>query len=205
MIIKALLWIKAHKSTAGAIAALALLGSLFAYVILSQTRQARYRGWDMLSQAQILALNNRAQEAFKLLNEMEAVYSGNAIGDFALLQKANLLVRGGDYNQAIETYQKVALRQKTNALLPLAKLGTAKAFEAANMLDKAEREYEGFLVSYSDHFSAAEAYEGLARVAEAKGDANKARDNFEKIRVLYPDTIWSKLAETKLKALPGTK
>ena len=203
--IKIILWIKNHRSTAGAVAAVALLGSLFAYVILNQMRQVRHRGWDMLSQAQILALNNRAQEAFNLLNEMEAVYSGNTIGDFAALQKANLLLRGGDYNQAIETYQKVALRRKTNALLHLAKLGAAKAYEAANMLDKAEQEYEGFLVSYGDHFSAAEAYEGLARVAETKGDSDKARDSFEKLRVLYPDTIWSKVAESKLKTLSGTK
>lgn len=181
------------------------LGAFLGVSFFRQMKQVTHRGWEMLSVAQYLAGTGRPQEALKLLGQLEAEHSRSRIADFALLQEANIFIRGNAFKEAVAAYQKLIERQKVKELMPLALLGSAKASEAANELDKSKEEYQNFLTLYPDHFSVAEVYEGLARVSEIKGETEKSKENLERLRVLFPDTIWSRHAESKLKILAGNK
>lgn len=194
-------WIKANKGAVLTGAFVVLLGFILGGAFIVQSRDVERQSWYLLYKAQILAFQGQAQDAHRIITELQTRYPKSKVRDFTLLLEATLLSREGNWGAAIEKYQTLIDRQKVKPLVPLAKIGLAKAFEATNAPDKAIETYQEFISAHSDHFALPHAYEGLARLYEAKNDLAKSKEYLERIRVLYPESIWSKHAETRLRML----
>jgi tetratricopeptide (TPR) repeat protein len=203
MLIKTLLWIKQYKAQVAAGLLVAALAGFVSSAFFIQRRDNVDKGWEIFSLAQFLAANGKPQEAHQILAQLKTNPPSGALSDYALFAEGIMLTHGGAHTQALANFDQLLTRSNVEKIKPLALLGSARAQEIANALDKARDAYQSFIAQYGDHFGAPEAYENLARLSETLGNREQAVENLERLRVLYPDTVWSRRAEARLKLLSG--
>ena len=203
--LKIIHWIKNHKNIAATLAFITLLGVGLALAMFKQLQDVESRSWETLAVGQYLSMSDKSAEAHEQFRNLQSNYQRSKVADFAYIYDAAVYAREGKWQAALDNYQKVLHRDRTTQVLALAQIGAAKMQEALNNLDEAQKAYLEFQEKYPDHFAAPEAYEGLARIGAVRGQWDKAKENLERLRVLYPDTNWGHRAEMRLKGLMGTK
>ncbi len=192
-------WVKKNKGATLTVAFIALLLGIVGTAFVIQSRDMERQSWYLLYRAQMLAFQGQTKDAHQIINEIESRYARSKALDFTLLLDATLQAREANWAGSIEKYKAIIERNRVRPLIPMATIGLAKAYEATNALDKAVETYQNFTSAHADHFALPQAYESLARLYEAKGDQSKSKEFLERVRVLYPESIWSRHAEAKLK------
>jgi TolA-binding protein len=110
----------------------------------------------------------------------------------------NTLYRNGDYEKAIEYYEKGAAGRKKSSLSFLCLMGIASCQEQLKNYDKAARIYDEVLSSYKDRYIAPTALFNLGQVLERVNKLDKAKDEYAKIVDEYGWSSWKEFAEKRM-------
>jgi len=118
--------------------------------------------------------------AVQILDEKIAAKPKN-LGEL-IKQKAEILYRAGEYQQASAVYEQVLAQRE----MPWARLGLGKIFRSTGRLQEAETVFEG-LMQDNQRFTAA--YDWLARTLQAQGRGNEAQEVLQRAVGLSPKAI----------------
>lgn len=118
--------------------------------------------------------------AVQILDEKIAAKPKN-MGEL-IKQKAEILYRAGEYQQASAVYEQVLAQRE----MPWARLGLGKIFRSTGRLQEAETVFEG-LMQDNQRFTAA--YDWLARTLQAQGRGNEAQEVLQRAVGLSPKAI----------------
>lgn len=118
--------------------------------------------------------------AVQILDEKIAAKPKN-LGEL-IKQKAEILYRAGEYQQASAVYEQVLAQRE----MPWARLGLGKIFQSTGRLQEAESVFEG-LMQDNQRFTAA--YDWLARTLQAQGRGNEAQEVLQRAVGLSPKAI----------------
>lgn len=97
-------------------------------------------------------------------------------------QKAEILFRAGEYQQASAVYEQVLAQRE----MPWARLGLGKIYQATGRLQEAEMVFEG-LMQENQRFTAA--YDWLARTLQSQGRGGEAQEVLQRAVTLSPKAI----------------
>jgi tetratricopeptide (TPR) repeat protein len=196
---KIILWIKNNRQTSLGI--LVILGiilvfSISFYINYSKNTENVQR---QLFLAQQVAFGGRTDVGIKQLTEIENNYPNRPEADFAIFTKGDLYFSNEKYKEAISEYEKIINKPRNQDLIPYALYSISKSYQAMADYNKAISMAKDFLSKYPEHFLSAQVYMSLAHCYEKTGDISSANETYEKITVLYPDTLWADEAKTKIK------
>ncbi|MCS7185287.1 MAG: tetratricopeptide repeat protein [bacterium] len=177
------------KVIAGAVIFMFLV-LIIIYSLISRATNIRIAN-ERLGAAMASYSNNQFEDALTQLNEV-LKFKGTIPYEYAVLFKSDIAIRKGNFDEAINTLQKLKATKKSTKSLKMFLL--AKAYDFKNELEKATEYYENFIKQYPEHHLNAEATYSLAKIYIRKGDIDKARENFEKVITLYPRSIWEAMA-----------
>jgi TolA-binding protein len=110
----------------------------------------------------------------------------------------NTLYTNGDYENAIEFYEKGAAGRRKSYITFLCLMGEASCQEQLKNYDKAAKIYEEVLVSYRDRYIVPTALFNLGQVLERVNKLDKAKDEYAKIVESYGWSSWKDFAEKRL-------
>ncbi|MCG2725617.1 MAG: tetratricopeptide repeat protein [Elusimicrobia bacterium] len=194
----ALKWIKENRETfVGSfviLIAAIILGSFFA-LRYSQIKKA---AWKELFMAKQQAKMGKIDLANQSLAKIETGFSNTTAAGYAFLLKGDILFTQQKYEDAAAAYQKASDFAKPETIVPVALSNIGKSQEAGKDFDKAIASYKSFLERYPEHFLAPEAHFSIATIYEMQDKKDEAKSAYEKIAILYPQTLWSESAKTKL-------
>lgn len=148
------------------------------------------RGYILGLQGQYATGLSDLQRAQKIFEHLDmSAYALNAINSIALLYN-----RLGDYSQAIHLYEQALKIQRASGMRreeAVSLHNRARALENLEQWDAARDDYNSaYTAAQNMHYTrlAAYALRGLAAVANAKGDANKALDMLDRAAVMQSET-----------------
>lgn len=156
---------------------------------------------ERLGNAMALYSNNQFDDALNQLNEV-LKFKGTKPYEFAVVFKADILIRKGVFDEAINMLQK--FKPSNKYIKPLKIFLLAKSYDFKNENDMAIEYYSKFINEYPDHHLNPDAIYSLAKVYLRKQDFEHAKENFEKIITLYPRSIWEALSRMFLPRKQGT-
>lgn len=105
------------------------------------------------AKADLLAYQNKNEEAVAVLEEILQQHKGEKIEDEALLKQAELLVKAGNYDSALFNYTKIVEFYADDILADDAHFAMAELFrETLNQPEKAKYHYEKILYNYQDSY-----------------------------------------------------
>jgi TolA-binding protein len=110
----------------------------------------------------------------------------------------NTLYRNGDYQKAIEFYEKGAAGKRKSHISFLCLMGAASCQEQLKNYDKAARIYDEVLGSFKDRYIAPTALFNLGQVLERVNKLDKAKDEYSKIVENYGWSSWKDFAEKRI-------
>jgi TolA-binding protein len=110
----------------------------------------------------------------------------------------NTLYKNGEYEKAIEFYEKGASGRKKSYLSFLCLMGAASCQEQLKNYDKAARIYEEVLASYKERYIAPTALFNLGQVLERENKLDMAKDEYAKIVDDYGWSSWKDFAEKRI-------
>jgi len=200
---KFLKWLKNNRDTAvGSLVILIAIVVLTSYFIMkySQTKQI---AWQEMFKARQQTYVGKITEARKTIRNIEKGFSKTDAAAYALLLNGDIYYRQGKYKEAIKEYEKAGEKTKNEELLPIVQYDIGKSKEAEKDFSGAEKVYEKFLTSFPEHFLAPEIHHSLARIYEITNKPTRAKEAYEKIAVLYPQTAWARVAKNKLMPQKG--
>ncbi|PIS47419.1 MAG: hypothetical protein COT17_03595 [Elusimicrobia bacterium CG08_land_8_20_14_0_20_51_18] len=193
-----LAWVRDNRQTAIGILvigfAIAIFGVFF-YVNYSKTRETAQK---QLFIAQQLSLSGRLDEGMKQLTEVETGFSSKPEADFAIFTKGDIYFARGEFQKAITEYEKIVARKSNPDLVPYALYSMAKSYQALPDYNASVIKFKDFLSKYPEHFLSGQTYMSLAYVYEKLNDKQNAKETYEKVAVLFPDTQWAENARQKL-------
>lgn len=193
------LWVQANREISiGAILAVVALALGGVYFISRQSK-AKAQAWERLAIAQSAGFQGQVKPALELFDRLVLDYPESSMSAYALLYKGDLLYRQALYKEAVEPYRMLLAEDPTGSLAPFALANLCLAHEAAGSLKEAVSAGSRLLSEQGDHFLAPQAHACMARAFLAMGEKEQAKSTYEKIALLYPDTSWSKWAQSKLK------
>ncbi|WP_342774018.1 tetratricopeptide repeat protein [Muriicola soli] len=105
------------------------------------------------AKADLLAYQNKNEEAISILEEIMQQHKGEKIEDEALLKQAELFVEKGDYDSALYNYTKIVEFYGDDILADDAHFAMAELFRnTLNQPEKAKYHYEKILYNYQDSY-----------------------------------------------------
>ncbi|MEY8019253.1 tetratricopeptide repeat protein [Muriicola sp. SD30] len=105
------------------------------------------------AKADLLAYQNKNEEAVAVLEEILQQHKGEKIEDEALLKQAELLIKAGNYDSALFNYTKIVEFYADDILADDAHFAMAELFrETLNQPEKAKYHYEKILYNYQDSY-----------------------------------------------------
>jgi len=191
-------WIKNNRQTAIGILVISiaiLVFGIFFYINYSKTQETAQK---QLFIAQQLAYTGKLEEGVKLLSEVETNFPNKPEADFAIFTKGDLYFNNGEYQKAIYEYEKILKRNTNKDLHPFALYSIAKSYQAIPDYNTAIVKLKDFLSKYPENFLTGQVYLSLAYIYEKQNDMVNAKETYEKIMVLFPETQWAQLAKDKL-------
>ena len=141
-------------------------------------------------------------ELTKSLAALEAVitaHDGTPQANEARVDAAGAAYRLGDYDKALALYEAAASGKGVSALMGLQ--GTAYTLESKGDLTGALAAFDAIRTKSSGGFKA-QATLDLARVAQANGDADRARGLLAGFEEEFPDSLLLPEAQSRLSAIP---
>lgn len=198
-------WIKENRQNFFAIVAIIvalIIITIAVYLNLSKNRETAEKYLFIAQQYFIQGNTDKALETIKIIEDNFSKYPAY---DFALFLKGELFFSQGNFAKAIEEYQNVRKKIKNKDLLPFADYSIIKSFQALKDYQNAISQSEEFIKSYPDHYLTPEIYLALAISYATTKQTEKAKETFEKLSILYPQTSWEQLAKEALKGFETEK
>lgn len=125
-------------------------------------------------------------------------YSGTVAGTLARAKYAGIFYAEGDYNSAIELYERLLKDLKgDSALKSMALSGLAYSYEALNKFDDAVRTFE-LITAEKNPVNKADALFHLGIIYELQDKKEKSREAFEKIISYHTDSIYFDVVKEKI-------
>jgi tetratricopeptide (TPR) repeat protein len=125
-------------------------------------------------------------------------YQSTDAAALSLMAYADLSYQRGDYQRAIELYQRAPREFKEDgAVLKLIWNGLAYAYEAKDDFKSAAERYQK-ITEAQDEFMKGDAYYNLARMMEAMNDQGKAIEAYKKVVEAYPNATGFQVAREKV-------
>jgi outer membrane protein assembly factor BamD (BamD/ComL family) len=197
-------WVREHQERFWAIAGTAFLTILFIALVLHHHQTESEESWNQLGNIHGQLMQGKMDEARKNLDAWQARFPGSDAATYAKFMKADLLYRTSDYAQAAQVYGEIVQTGSPDVLKPLALSAQAASEEMAGHLPQAQALTQTFLDRYPDHFLAAPKYMAQARLAELSGNAPAAVAIYERYVLLFPQSPWTALAQSRMKTLGGS-
>jgi len=148
----------------------------------------------------------RAPAQEKAIEQFEKVirkYPSTNAARFTLLVYADMSYHRGDYQRAIELYQKaLGAFSGEGAIQKLILDGLAYAYEAKKDY-KSAAEYFQRITETQDEFMKADACYNLGRIMEALNHQEKALEAYDNVVQAYPDSVGFRIAKEKVLRLKG--
>ncbi|MFH1378752.1 MAG: tetratricopeptide repeat protein [bacterium] len=174
-----------------------------AVYFIIQYRSLNVRAWDQLAQAQIMARSGQLEQSESKLKGIYQNFKRTPAAIHSLLFLGEIYLNLKDYQKAAEVYNELINTQQSNILLPFAYIGLGAALQDSGNLEKAIGIYETFGEKYSDHFLYPAVLQSASYCYEKLSMPEKARNNYEKIVTLYPQSMWAESSYSLLKLLDG--
>jgi len=175
-----------------------LLAAIVAFRSVRASREASAA--QAYVQAHALLDDKKYPEAATAFQQIADGYSSTSYADLALLQAANAQLLGGHAPEAAVIYQKVLDENPgTDYLRQLALVRLGESQEQSDKPAEAGRAYAAAADLQGPY--AEEALAGQARVAEAAGDADTAKDLYARFLQKFPESDRIGLVTSRLVAL----
>ena len=144
----------------------------------------------------------KATEQFeKVIRE----YPSTDAARFSLLVYADMSYHRGDYQKAIELYEKaLGAFSGEGSIQKLILGGLAYAYEAEKNYKSAAGYFER-ITDTQDEFMKADACYNLGRIMEAMNNQEKALGAYNKVVQAYPDSVGFQIAKEKVLRLKGAQ
>jgi tetratricopeptide (TPR) repeat protein len=163
-----------------------------AYALFEQGR-IRYLA-EILGKTSPVPLDETAEPFERVLRK----YHSTNAAPLSLMAYANLSYHMGDYQRAIDLYQRApSAFHKDGAVLKLIWNGLAYAYEAEDNFESAAEHYQK-ITDAQDEFMKGDAYYNFARMMEAMNDQEKAIEAYKKVVKAYPDSVGFQIAREKV-------
>ena len=149
-----------------------------------------------------LAKNNMPEKAYNDVKEdfnmILKKYSGKNGGKFARVIYADICFKAGEYDKAIELYDKALPDFKSNQFITGLLLSSLGYCNEAKKEDRVAIEYFEKVVSKPDNILNGDIYFNIGCLYDAMGKSDKSKEAFKKILTDYADSIYYRIAEEKL-------
>jgi protein O-mannosyl-transferase len=133
--------------------------------------------------ATALLAQGRTDEAIHYFRRAQAVRPADPI---SALNVASYEQQRGNYQEAIDSYQRVLQLTTNSSLLSLAHANRGYAYLALKQYDNAKQDFE---VALNEQAGAPAAYVGLGLLAQKAGDWSSAAQNFEHAAAIRPSPM----------------
>ncbi|SHJ33969.1 Putative negative regulator of RcsB-dependent stress response [Desulfatibacillum alkenivorans DSM 16219] len=202
-------WCRDHEKelyTAGVIVAL-LVVIISGWTVFSARTESKASTMFSAAQAKyagIMTTSSDAKQAAVAVNEdfknVAQEYSGTDAGKLATLMVGQTAYDAGDYDEAIEWWNK-SLKALSGDPIESSRalLGLGYAYEQKADYDKALEMYNKVL-AVKMGLGKEEAALAVARIYEVKGDAGKSVQAYEKFAADYPGSAYAQMVKEKLAA-----
>jgi tetratricopeptide (TPR) repeat protein len=138
------------------------------------------------------------EEAAEQFEKVIKEYPSTKAARFTLLVYADMSYHRGDYQRAVELYQKaLGAFSGEGAVQKLIWGGLAYAYEAKKDY-KTAAEYLQRITETEDEFMKADACYNLGRIMEALNHQEKALEAYNKVVEAYPDSVGFQIAKEKV-------
>jgi tetratricopeptide (TPR) repeat protein len=144
----------------------------------------------------------RADAAFAALDELDKKWGGSDVAQSARVFRAGILYDLGRFDEAATTYKKFLdeLKGKDVPLTSMAREGLGLSLEAQGKLDEALTAYQQLEPKAGDFYRDRALY-AQARIAQRKGDKEKAKGLYQQILQKTPQTLLKDEIQTRLAVL----
>ncbi len=150
--------------------------------------------------ALIYKQNANYSEALNKFNDILRKYNSDFwFYNWSAIYSGHIYAEKGDFDKAIEYYDRVIKKENNEALLSLANLYKGMIFIKKKDYEKAKDTFQKILKTTSS-FSE-EAMLGLAEANFKSGEYELANEIYQSLLEIYPDTVWKNYAENKIKKL----
>jgi len=193
-------WAMANRENVmiGGVVILAAL--IFIPFLISHQMKMDTECMDMVSQGEILSLQNQPDRAISNLDA--ALAKGRKKAEpFALLYKGNTLYSMGRYRDAIDSYKKYMEKYEKKPLTPEVLMGLACSYEQEGDYNMALSTFRNFINKYPDNPLLGEVYNGTGRCYELSGQKDMAIETYQKISTMYEGKLWGSIAKARIEAL----
>ena len=189
---------KKYKNWIIGIASVLLITVLLAVIIIFRMKHAKEYVSQRLLFAESFLYQRNFDEANKILDEIINNYKNSKYAGYAMYLKANVLYDNKDFVQAKQVcIDFLKIRKPKYVVVPMLYI-LGHCYLALNDFDNAIEIFNEITQKYVEHFYTPRVYESLALCYELKGDLQSARNVYEKMNVLYPNSYWSEIAQQKL-------
>jgi len=189
---------KKYKNWIIGIASVLLITVLLAVIIIFRMKHAKEYVSQRLLFAESFLYQRNFNEANKILDEIINNYKNSKYAGYAMYLKANVLYDNKDFVQAKQVcIDFLKIRKPKYVVVPMLYI-LGHCYLALNDFDNAIEIFNEITQKYVEHFYTPRVYESLALCYELKGDFQSARNVYEKMNVLYPNSYWSEIAQQKL-------
>jgi tetratricopeptide (TPR) repeat protein len=195
---KSVRWVIERRQTILTAGTILAVGLFILSTVIFQKHKAREQGWSMLSFAENQILQGQTAPAAATLNELVKRYHSDPLVEQADQLLGSLSMLSGNAQQAVKMYEegmKYASNENNKSLLMMS-LGTA--YEEEGNFQKADETYNEFLKEFPEHYLTPRILMSSIRVETLNNAPGAAREHYEKLLTLYPDTPWTKRAATYL-------
>ncbi len=195
----ALEWVLANRAQAAGILAGIVVATAVASVAVYARRARRDAAWNDLIAAESDAGEGKIADAQPLIARAQAGGGGAAVQTMARLLDGDLRYASGQYDLALDSYQKAAESAPEN-LRGYALADQVQTLAAAGKADRCVSSAQSFIDNRSGDLLAPLVLSTMARCQSDEGQAAAAQATYQKIALMYPQTPWADMAEARLTA-----
>jgi len=190
-------WIKENRETFWG--SIAIIAAVIAFIVFFTASYAKVQknAWQSLFMAQQNAYGGNVDQALKIIGDIAKNYGRSSAVPFAVMMEGDINFAKGNFEEAEKSYEH-AMKKADSELVPVLLFNIAKTYEARRNWDETIKAYENFLKKYPGHYTAPEVHTNLAIVYARAGKNEQSKEAFEKIMVLYPDSVWADQAKSTL-------
>lgn len=176
---------------------LIVLGIFFIFYYVRINAQALER----LSIAQSYTFRNSPEQALPVTDDILKNFSYSRYIPDTLFIRGEILYQLQKFSEAEEIYKRFLKKYPKKKFAPFVLASLGNVLEEEGKYDEALATFQKFLNEYGDHFLAGDIFYSEARIYELLKQSQKAKEVYEKIILLFPDSYWKNLAEKRLTLL----
>jgi len=170
-----------------------------ATLVVYRQKEFYERTWEMLSVAQNQVFQGQMNPAVSTLKDLTSRFPAGPATEHADYLLGNLYMAMQNPAAAADAYNNALKNPSNPNLKPLMLNSLGNAYEDEEQTAKAIDAYRQFIKEYPEHFLTPRVLFNLVRL-ESRTNIDQAKDSYEKLLTLYPNTPWTKRAGTYIQA-----